>query len=255
MHVFIGTSTGMYFTNVLNGSSTVWTQEADVEIGNTLVTMIDYRAADNTIAVATHGRGVFTAQISEPLAVELVAFTARNESRDVVLEWETATEIDNALFEIERRADAGWESIGEVAGAGSSSSLKSYTYRDHFSTGTANARLRYRLTCVDRQGAKKIVGELEAVLNEIPQSFTLGQNYPNPFNPTTAISFQLSADDRVLLTIFDALGREVAVLVNEEKPAGTYKATWNATGLPSGVYFYRLQAGAFVETKKLLLLK
>ena len=95
---------------------------------------------------------------------------------------------------------------------------------------------------------------------KVPTKFSLSQNYPNPFNPTTAISYQLSADSRVRLSVFDLLGREVAVLVNEEKPAGTYSATWDPSTssgqvLSSSVYFYRLQAGTFVQSKKLILMR
>ncbi|MDZ7406155.1 MAG: T9SS type A sorting domain-containing protein, partial [candidate division KSB1 bacterium] len=85
--------------------------------------------------------------------------------------------------------------------------------------------------------------------------FHLEQNYPNPFNPTTTISFSLPLGSFVSLKVFDALGREVSTLVSEELAAGTYVRQWEAAGLPSGVYFYRLQAGSFTETKKLILLR
>lgn len=90
---------------------------------------------------------------------------------------------------------------------------------------------------------------------EIPTSFTLMQNYPNPFNPKTNFEFRIANFGLVSLKIYDVLGKEVATLVNEEKPAGTYEVTWNAANLPSGVYFYQLKAGSFTVTKKLLLLK
>jgi len=96
----------------------------------------------------------------------------------------------------------------------------------------------------------------------IPDEITLSQNYPNPFNPSTTIRFTISDFGFTILKVYDVLGNEVATLVNEEKPIGTYEVEWNASGLPSGVYFYRLQAvptgrqaGSFVETKKMLLLK
>jgi hypothetical protein len=89
----------------------------------------------------------------------------------------------------------------------------------------------------------------------IPRRFALEQNYPNPFNPTTAISYQLPAFSRVVLKVYNVLGREVATLVNEKEEAGKHSVTWNASSIPSGVYFYRLQAGAYSETKKLVLLK
>jgi parallel beta-helix repeat protein len=90
---------------------------------------------------------------------------------------------------------------------------------------------------------------------EIQKEYWLGQNYPNPFNPLTNITFTLPSRSFVSLKVFDALGREVSILVSEELPAGTYSRRWNAASLPSGVYFYRLQAGSFTEMRKLVLLR
>ncbi|MHB8581156.1 MAG: T9SS type A sorting domain-containing protein [Ignavibacteriaceae bacterium] len=86
-------------------------------------------------------------------------------------------------------------------------------------------------------------------------NFSLEQNYPNPFNPVTTINYTVSAKDLVSIIVYDVLGKEIATLVNEEKPAGSYSFNFNASKLSSGVYFYRMQAGSFVETKKLILLK
>jgi hypothetical protein len=88
-----------------------------------------------------------------------------------------------------------------------------------------------------------------------PISFNLGQNYPNPFNPTTKISWQTPKGGLQTLTVYDVLGREVATLVNEYKRAGKHEVEFNASNLPSGVYIYRLQAGDFVQTKKMILMK
>lgn len=89
----------------------------------------------------------------------------------------------------------------------------------------------------------------------IPANFSLQQNYPNPFNPTTTISFSLPSQSFVSLTVLDALGREVSTLVSGKLPVGTYATQWNAIGLASGVYFYRLQSSTFIQTRKLLLLR
>jgi hypothetical protein len=89
----------------------------------------------------------------------------------------------------------------------------------------------------------------------MPQQFELSQNYPNPFNPITSISFSLPSRFYTTLKIFDVIGREVAVIVSEELSAGSYTRRWNAAQMPSGVFFYRLQVGAYTETKKLILLK
>ena len=89
----------------------------------------------------------------------------------------------------------------------------------------------------------------------LPETFRLHQNYPNPFNPSTTIRFELLARTPVRLTVYDLLGREVAVLVNETLESGGYETTWDASGMPSGTYFYRLTSGTFVQTKKMVLLK
>ena len=88
-----------------------------------------------------------------------------------------------------------------------------------------------------------------------PLTFKLEQNYPNPFNPSTKIKYSVSQSSNVVIKVFDILGNEVETLLNEEKPAGTYEITWHAENLPTGVYFYQLKAGDFINTKKMLLLK
>jgi hypothetical protein len=92
-------------------------------------------------------------------------------------------------------------------------------------------------------------------LSSQPKRFTLSQNYPNPFNPTTTISYDLPKESFVSLKVFDLLGREVASLVSEEMSAGNHSRQWNTSNVSSGIYFYRLQAGTFTETKKLVLLR
>jgi len=89
----------------------------------------------------------------------------------------------------------------------------------------------------------------------VVSTFSLAQNYPNPFNPSTNISYTVPSHQFVSLQVYDVLGRKVATLVNETKDAGTYSVRFDASSLPSGVYLYRLQAGSYSETKKLLLMK
>jgi hypothetical protein len=88
-----------------------------------------------------------------------------------------------------------------------------------------------------------------------PKTFLLEQNYPNPFNPSTTIRYQLPVASEVKLEVYDVLGKKIATLVNERQSAGAYQVVWNASGLSSGTYFYRLQAGTFVETKKMIMVK
>ena len=103
--------------------------------------------------------------------------------------------------------------------------------------------------------SKRISTSVDRVNGILPEGFSLNQNYPNPFNPMTEIGFAIPASGFVSLRVFDMVGREIVTLVNRELSAGAYKASFDASGLPSGTYFYTLKAGTFVETKKMLLLK
>ncbi|MBS4034201.1 MAG: T9SS type A sorting domain-containing protein [Ignavibacterium sp.] len=99
-----------------------------------------------------------------------------------------------------------------------------------------------------------VTGVFPACSNII-SNFNLSQNYPNPFNPTTTIKYSIPKLNFVTIKIYNVLGIEVATLVNEEQTVGTYELNWNAANLPSGVYFYQLRAGNYVETKKMILLR
>lgn len=116
----------------------------------------------------------------------------------------------------------------------------------------------YLLAGTSWGGVYRSVNKTTSVENsftEIPNSFFLEQNYPNPFNPTTKIRYQVSAISHVSLKIYDVLGNEIAILVNEEKPAGFFEINFDAADLPSGIYFYQIRSGNFSETRKMILLK
>lgn len=108
---------------------------------------------------------------------------------------------------------------------------------------------------VDNLTAYGTTGVIGGEVNQTPRGFSLYQNYPNPFNPSTTISFSLPLKAFVSLRVFNILGREITTIVSEEMSAGSYSRKWNAANLSSGIYFYRLQAGSFTETKELVLLK
>ena len=105
-------------------------------------------------------------------------------------------------------------------------------------------------------GAAVVLNSALAVdVNQVPIMFRLEQNYPNPFNPSTRIAFAIPKASKVQLRILDVLGRDIALLFDGQKPAGAYELQWDAGSLPSGIYFYRLQSGEYVETRKMILLK
>lgn len=191
------------------------------------------------------------------LPVELTSFTALIADNGVHLNWETATEVNNYGFNVERRVkNEEWSKIGFVNGNGNSNSPKSYTFTDN---AVPAGKIQYRLKQIDFDG-KFEYSEVVEVNVEAPNKLVLYQNSPNPFNPSTVISYKVQAASHVTLKVYDVLGRKVATLVDEYKNAGNYKTTFNVEtrhGMSpqSGVYFYRLTAGSFVQTKKMMLLK
>jgi len=190
--------------------------------------------------------------------VELTSFTLVNEGVNIRLSWTTATETNNQIFEIQRRTNndkltGEWALIGYKEGSGTTTKPQSYSYVDNISGINATA-LEYRLKQIDFNGQFSY-SDIVSVDNLAPNGFVLEQNYPNPFNPSTRIKYAITNKHFVTLKVYGVLGNEIATLVNEEKPAGTYEITWYAESLPSGVYFYLLRAGDFVETKKMVLMK
>lgn len=122
-------------------------------------------------------------------------------------------------------------------------------------TGSSNVLAGTDISGVWRRPLSEMIDGVKDAKGEIPSVSFLRQNYPNPFNPSTTITYELSAVSHVTLKVYDVLGKEVKTLVNERETAGSYSITFDASKLPSGVYFYRLQAGSYSKTMKLLLLK
>jgi hypothetical protein len=187
-----------------------------------------------------------------PLPVELSSFTVQIFQDNVQLEWITETEVNNFGFDIERKInDNEWCKIGFVEGHGNSNSPISYSFIDNHLTG--GSKFYYKLKQIDTDGNYEYSQTIE--VEYIPQYYALYQNYPNPFNPVTKIRFQLPDVRKVELKIFDIRGSHIVTLFDEEKEPGIYEIEFNGQGVSSGIYFYRLQAGSFVETKKMILLK
>lgn len=197
--------------------------------------------------------------------VELVSFSGSGSGNNVILNWITASELNNRGFEIERlqnykitglkdlpTGQAGWKTIGFVEGYGTTTTVNSYSFIDNVTT---NGIYSYRLKQIDFDGTFSYSNEIEVDLIGLNE-YSLLQNFPNPFNPKTVIGYQLPVIGNVILKVYDVLGNQIATLVDEVKEAGNHEVEFDATILPSGVYYYRLQAGKdFVQTRKMLLLK
>ena len=199
----------------------------------------------------------------EPLPVELTSFTADVSEGKVILNWSTATETNNQGFEVQRKiisanSQSDWSTIGFKEGVGTTTEKHEYSYVDNLS-GIESASLQYRLKQVDFDGSYEYSDAVEIQIAQ-PNGFNLSQNYPNPFNPTTKISFNLAAESNVTLKVFDVLGREIRTLVNDKLTVGSYNIDFDATGMNSGVYFYKIEAAGidgsnYSSVKKMILTK
>lgn len=191
-----------------------------------------------------------------PLPVELVSFSAKTSNGSIILNWATATETNNKGFEIQRNIGNGFVVIGFVNGNGTTTEKKNYSFTDK---NIGSGSYSYRLKQLDFNGNYSYSNTIE-VSTELPKEFSLAQNYPNPFNPSTNISFNLKADSKVKLTVYNLLGESITTLINENYSAGSHSINFNAVNLNSGIYFYKLEAAGvdgqnYVATKKMILTK
>ncbi len=192
---------------------------------------------------------------NEPLPVALMSFGSETVKRDVTLNWVTAAEIDNTGFDVERRQsgnEGGWSKIGFIAGNKTTNNPTQYRYEDK---KLESGRYEYRLKQIDFNGNYTYFELNKSVEVGVPSKMNLSQNYPNPFNPVTKIDFDLPADSKVRVVIYDMLGKEVMTVVNGNFKVGYYTISLNAEKLSSGTYFYRLNAGEQVLTKKMSVVK
>lgn len=201
--------------------------------------------------------GCFCMTIDEILPVELSTFEAIPLVKAVRLDWTTASEENNDYFFIERSQDqAAWTEIGRVNGAGTTPSGGSYSYVDeNLAAGTT---YYYRLGNTDIEGARNIYDLIVSAIPYGPEAvsdYSLAQNYPNPFNPTTSFDYAVKESGMVSIKVFSVTGREVATLVSDYQPAGKYSVSFDGTGLPSGIYIYRMEVNDFSASNKMVLLK
>ena len=247
---------GLNFTNELLSS-----EPSPTNIPNGDVRFGDYITIDayggNVVTVWTDERAggvdmdIYTAVVNPIIPVELTNFTARVSGGNTILEWSTATELNNLGFEIERSLNQRtWITIGFIEGHGTTTEPQNYSFIDDGIGGI----VYYRLKQIDFDGTYEFSFVI-AVNSASVTTMDLEQNYPNPFNPNTNIKYQIGNEGFVSLEVFNSLGEVVATLISEFKQAGTYQISFNGTNLSSGVYVYILKSGNFIQSKKMILLK
>jgi len=217
-----------------------------------------YGYANSAVPGAFGGNQVLKLTEDYPLPVELSSFVSLVIDRNVKLNWTTSSETNNSGFEIERRNARGeaqdvWNKIGFVAGNGTTITTSNYSFIDRkLNSGSYN----YRLKQIDYNGNFEYFILSNEVSIGVPSIFNLSQNYPNPFNPKTIISYQLAVSSDISIKVYDALGKEVATLVNQIQNEGYYSVDFDGNNFSSGVYFYKLVVdGIVIDTKRMVLLK
>jgi len=218
---------------------------------NVYVTGVSYDAkSGNTFTTIKYSQ-------DSVLSVELSSFTSSVNNNNITLNWVTASETNNSGFDIELRdvrseTQDVWNKIGFVNGNGTVSSPNNYEFTDR---NLASGKYNYRLKQIDFNGNYEYYNLNDEIVIGVPVKYSLEQNYPNPFNPVTNLEFGISNLEFVSLKVYDAMGKEVATLVNEIKPAGRYEIKFDGSNLSSGVYFYKIEAGSFSAVKRMILLK
>jgi hypothetical protein len=205
-----------------------------------------------------------TEQAASALPIQLSAFYGSvNSENNVVVEWTTISEVNSLGFYVERRNEneQTFHAVSDlIPGAGTSSEEHLYVWMD---ANTEAGRFYYRLRQIDVESACSYSNEIKIVVTgalavkevNMPRGFAIEQNYPNPFNPVTRINYQIPVTAFVTVKVYNVLGQEVAVLVDGQQEPGYKFASFDAAGLASGTYYYRLQAGSYNEVKKMLLLR
>ena len=236
-----------------NSSCEFGTFNANVFDISNLVAVDISMSTSSTISIADLNLTVLNPNTAENIwcgiiPVELKSFLYEIDGNKVLLKWSTATETNNMGFRINRDG----EEIGFIPGAGTTTEPQNYSFADE---NVKNGTYLYSLIQIDYDGTTENVGEVEVDISNTPNEYSLQQNYPNPFNPSTIISFTVPERTKVVLKVYDVLGTEVAELINGIKSPGRYEVEFFAENLPSGIYFYTVQAGKFKDSKKMILLK
>jgi hypothetical protein len=244
-----------------------WVERTLTATPNTTSLPIQISSNPFTETIASGGGNYFVSLATtdlgdNPLPVELLSFTATSTAQGIKLAWETASEHESRGFTLLRRpqGESAWTEVASYQTDNALRSLNalngaSYSFTDKTLLEVGKSYdYQLRETGFDGQVATLETVTLTVRFN-VAREYELAQNYPNPFNPTTTIRYQIPTAETVSLKVYDVLGKEVATLVSGRQEAGNYAVPFNASGLSSGMYFYRLQAGSFVETRKMMLVK
>ena len=184
--------------------------------------------------------------------VELTSFSAIVSGQEVHLNWTTATETNNRGFDIERKSNLVWENIGYVAGFGTTTEPKAYSFIDE---NVSNGKYIYRLKQIDYDGSYEYSNEIELDIDFLPSEYILFQNHPNPFNPSTKIQFAVPKQTQLKINVYNVMGELISTIADGSYEAGFHQVTFNSDDLATGAYIYRIESDGLTISKKMLLIK
>ncbi len=256
-----------YYYRTFGGGRNRWGDYTGISVdpsdGTSFWLFNQFAMARGTTISGEDGRWstAFGKVVDPPFPVELTSFVGEFVDGKVLLVWTTATETNNKGFQVERKKskdESEWTNVGFVEGSGSIDSPRSFSFADENTAGSQ--KYFYRLKQIDFNGAYEYSQMVEVEI-PAPVGFELTQNYPNPFSkgssgsPNTKIAFTLPVDSNVRLVVYNALGEKVSELINGARKSGYHTVEFNAGNLPSGIYYYRLTAGQFSQTKKMAIVR
>jgi hypothetical protein len=247
--IWAGTEIGLFVSNDKGES---WSYSAN---GLPAVAIWDMKIVDDQVVVGTHGRGIWTVTLPE---------LSNYEQPDVTL----APRLNSSVqFGDELTLNASLRSVYDSTHVMLGNSVQATVFNDAIVDSTikvlptvGGSQKVYLKSYVDGRAYLSAPIQTDVTVDvedesTMPQKYALSQNYPNPFNPTTTISYSIPERSSVELKIYNSIGEEIAALVNTVKEPGKYTVKWNASGLASGIYFYKITAGEFAESKKMVLLR
>jgi len=220
----------------------------DVVIGDPKYRIVSTRVPQDAVNLSSPNDG-------SQLPVEMTSFTTAAQKMAAQLKWNTATEVNNYGFEIERRviASNAWAKVGFVSGSGTSNTAHSYTFADN---NLSAGKYAYRLKQIDNDGAFKYSNSTEVTIVGVAKELKIFGNYPNPFNPSTKVQFAVPENGNVSLRVYNVIGQEVATLFNGAAEAGNlYTANFDGSHMASGLYFSVLEYGNQRVTNKMMMTK
>ncbi|MBK7378534.1 MAG: T9SS type A sorting domain-containing protein [Ignavibacteriales bacterium] len=255
-NIYLTSDEGLYYSN---NSGTSWSLRLDSTNALELSTMPKVNSGWGFEVDYYNGTArIHKYEDTAYVPVELTSFLGSVKENKILLNWKTATELNNKAFEIQRSQMAvvndqtEWVGVGFVPGFGTTTEPKSYSFIDD---NLFPGKYRYRLKQIDFDGSFEYSNTIEIEV-PVPIKFTLIQNYPNPFNPITKITFEIPFQTEVRITLYDITGQEIKTLTNQKYEAGFHSVVINADDLSSGVYLYRMTTlSGYTAVKKLTIIK